>query len=252
MARTPYIAGNWKMNKTVDEARELARTLVSELAGSAAKLMIAPPFTALPAVSQVVADSQIKLGAQNMAPEESGAHTGEVSVVMLKDVGVEVVILGHSERRHSYGESNELINRKVKLALSHGLEIILCVGETLEQREAGQAEAVVQEQLETGLDGVVEDQLSLVTIAYEPVWAIGTGRTATPEDADAIHQIIRNRFSTMYSADAAENMVIQYGGSVKPDNIAGLMAKGNIDGALVGGASLKADTFVPIAAFERS
>jgi triosephosphate isomerase len=171
---------------------------------------------------------------------------------MLKDVGVEVVILGHSERRHSYGESNELINRKVKLALSHGLEIILCVGETLEQREAGQAEAVVQEQLETGLDGVVEDQLSLVTIAYEPVWAIGTGRTATPEDADAIHQIIRNRFSTMYSADAAENMVIQYGGSVKPDNIAGLMAKGNIDGALVGGASLKADTFVPIAAFERS
>ena len=252
MARKPYIAGNWKMNKTVAEARELAQTLVSELAGSSATLMIAPPFTALPAVSQVVADSRIKLGAQNMAPEESGAHTGEVSVGMLEDVGVEVVILGHSERRHNYGETDELINRKVKLALSHRMEIILCVGETLEQREAGQAEAVVQEQLETGLDGVSEEQLALVTIAYEPVLAIGTGRTATPEDADAIHQIIRNRFSTMYSADAAENMVIQYGGSVKPDNIAGLMAKGNIDGALVGGASRKAETFVPIAAQNRS
>lgn len=251
MARTPYIAGNWKMHKTIAEARELATELVRELAGVSSKLMIAPPFTALSAVSDVVADSDIKLGAQNMAAEESGAHTGEVSVLMLADIGVDVVILGHSERRHTYGETDELINAKVKLALAHGMEVILCVGETLEEREADKAESVVQDQLAAGLDGVSEDELALVTIAYEPVWAIGTGRTATPEDADAIHQIIRNRFSTMYSADAAETMVIQYGGSVKPNNIAGLMAKGNIDGALVGGASLKAETFVPIAAFDR-
>jgi triosephosphate isomerase len=240
------------MHKTVAEARELAQALVRDLDGVSSKLMIAPPFTALPAVSQVVADSDIKLGAQNMASEESGAHTGEVSVLMLADLGVEVVILGHSERRHTYGETDELINAKVKLALSHGMEAILCVGETLEEREADRAEEVVQDQLAAGLAGVSEDQLGLVTIAYEPVWAIGTGRTATPEDADAIHQIIRNRFSTMYSAEAAENMVIQYGGSVKPNNIAGLMAKANIDGALVGGASLKTETFVPIAAFDRS
>jgi triosephosphate isomerase len=251
MARTPYIAGNWKMHKTISEARDLASELVRELSGVSSKLMIAPPFTALPAVAEVVADSDIKLGAQNMAAEEAGAHTGEVSVLMLADIGVEVVILGHSERRHTYGETDELINAKVKLALAHGMEPILCVGETLEEREAGTAESVVQDQLAAGLDGVGEDQLASITIAYEPVWAIGTGRTATPEDADAIHRIIRNRFSTMYSADAAERMVIQYGGSVKPNNIAGLMVKGNIDGALVGGASLKAETFVPIAAFDR-
>lgn len=252
MARTPYIAGNWKMHKTTAEARELAAELLRELDGRTATLMIAPPFTALAAVSEVVADSPIKLGAQNMAAEESGAHTGEVSVGMLRDVGVDVVILGHSERRHTYGETDELINAKVQLALSHKMEIILCVGETLDEREAGKAEAVVEHQLSAGLAGVSEDALSLVTIAYEPVWAIGTGRTATPEDADAIHAFARTRISSMYSAQAAEDMVIQYGGSVKPANIAGLMAKENIDGALVGGASLKAETFVPIAAFDRA
>jgi triosephosphate isomerase len=252
MARTPYIAGNWKMHKTVSEARVLASELVGELSGASAKLMIAPPFTALSAVAQVISDSQILLGAQNMAPEESGAHTGEVSVTMLADVGVDVVILGHSERRHVYGETDELINRKVKLALANEMEVILCVGETLEQREADRAETVVQDQLASGLDKVGEDQLSLVTIAYEPVWAIGTGRTATPEDADAIHQFIRDRFSAMYSGAAAADMVIQYGGSVKAKNIVGLMEKGNIDGALVGGASLKAETFVPIATYDRT
>lgn len=251
MARKTYIAGNWKMHNTVSESRELAQSLKTELAGASSKLMIAPPFTALQAVSEVVADSNIRLGAQNMAPEESGAHTGEISVVMLADLGIETVILGHSERRHVYGESDELVNQKVRLALSHGMEVILCIGETLEQREADKAESVVQEQLAKGLDGVGEAQLEQVVIAYEPVWAIGTGRTATPEDADAIHQVIRNRFSTMYSAKAAENMIIQYGGSVKPNNISGLMAKANIDGALVGGASLKTETFVPIAAFDR-
>ncbi|MFO8063360.1 MAG: triose-phosphate isomerase [Spirochaetota bacterium] len=251
MARKTYIAGNWKMHNTVAESRRLAEALTKELGDVSSSLMIAPPFTALQAVSEVVAGTNIRLGAQNMAPAESGAHTGEVSVVMLADVGVQTVILGHSERRHVYGETDELVNEKVRLALSHDMEVILCIGETLEQREADKAESVVKAQLDSGLDGVDKEQLVRVTIAYEPVWAIGTGRTATPEDADAIHGVIRDRLSAMYSAEAAERMIIQYGGSVKPNNISGLMAKENIDGALVGGASLKTETFVPIAAFDR-
>jgi triosephosphate isomerase len=214
--------------------------------------MIAPPFTALDAVSGVLKGSPILLGAQNMAPEEEGAHTGEVSVLMLKELGVETVILGHSERRHVYGEDDELVNKKVELALSHQMGVILCIGETLQQREAGNAEEVVVRQLSAGLDGVSESNLQHVTIAYEPVWAIGTGHTATPDDAEAIHKIIRNKLRDFYGQDAADTMVIQYGGSVKPKNIADLMAKDNIDGALVGGASLKSETFVPIAQFDKS
>ncbi|MFP3960019.1 MAG: triose-phosphate isomerase [Spirochaetaceae bacterium] len=252
MARTPFIAGNWKMHKTSREAGELASALVKELGDATPRLMVAPPFTALPAVAEVLAQSPIKLGAQNMATEESGAHTGEVSVLMLSDLGVEVVIIGHSERRHVYGETDEMVNAKVRLALSHGLEVILCVGETLEEREAGNAEAVVERHLVGGLNAVRAADLSRVTIAYEPVWAIGTGHTATPEDADAMHQFIRDRISEMYSGRASRDIVIQYGGSVKPDNIAGLMAKPNVDGALVGGASLKAETFVPIARYDRA
>jgi triosephosphate isomerase len=187
-----------------------------------------------------------------MAPEEEGAHTGEVSVLMLKELGVETVILGHSERRHVYGEDDELVNKKVELALSHQMGVILCIGETLQQREAGNAEEVVVRQLSAGLDGVSESNLQHVTIAYEPVWAIGTGHTATPDDAEAIHKIIRNKLRDFYGQDAADTMVIQYGGSVKPKNIADLMAKDNIDGALVGGASLKSETFVPIAQFDKS
>jgi triosephosphate isomerase len=170
-------------------------------------------------------------------------------VLQLKDLGVQAVILGHSERRHTYKEDDGHINKKVRLALKHGLEVILCVGELLEEREAGRAEKVCETQTKGGLDGVPAGDLARITIAYEPVWAIGTGKTATPEDADAIHAYIRGIIGGLYSREAAEKIIIQYGGSVKPDNAAQLMAKENIDGALVGGASLKADTFAPIAKF---
>ncbi len=247
--RQPYIAGNWKMHKTVSEAVALATELSSQLAGSDRKLMVAPPYTALAAAGAALKGGPILLGAQNMAAAVEGAHTGEISVRMLKDLGVRVVIIGHSERRHNYGESDEFINAKVQLALTEGMEVILCVGETLEEREAGKVEAVVGRQLEKGLAQIEAESLSQLTIAYEPVWAIGTGKTATPEDADAVHQYIRSWFSRAFNEKAAQEMVIQYGGSVKPGNISELMAMENIDGALVGGASLKAETFVPIARY---
>ena len=249
--RRSFIAGNWKMHKTPAEAKALAEELKSGLAGCGHKILIAPSFTALESVASVVKGSNILLGAQNMAAVEEGAHTGETSVLMLKAIGVDAVILGHSERRHVYGETDEMINEKVKLALSHGLEVILCVGETLDEREAGKAESVVQEQTEAGLKGVDASQLKNVTIAYEPVWAIGTGKTATPEDADQIHKVTRDTIKELYSAQAAENIIIQYGGSVKPENASQLMGKENIDGALVGGASLKADLFLPIAEYDK-
>ncbi|MFP4483492.1 MAG: triose-phosphate isomerase [Spirochaetaceae bacterium] len=248
--RTTYIAGNWKMHKTISEARALAGELRTELAGSSHKIMIAPPFTALAGVAAVLEGSNVLLGAQNMAPEESGAHTGEVSVTMLRDAGASVVILGHSERRHVYGEDDALINRKVKLALDHGMEVILCVGETLEEREADKVRAVVESQLEGGLAGVPKEALERITIAYEPVWAIGTGKTATPADAAEAHGMVRSKLDGMYGSGAGNGVTVQYGGSVKPDNVAGLMAEEQIDGALVGGASLKAETFVPIVQFD--
>jgi len=247
--RSYFIAGNWKMHKTVSESVALARELKDKLAGCNEKVLVAPAFTALAAVAEVLKGSKIILGAQNMGPEEQGAHTGEVSVLMLKDLGVGAVILGHSERRHTYLETDELVNRKVLLALKHGLEPILCVGETLEEREAGKLESVIGTQVREGLKGVDAAALAKVTIAYEPVWAIGTGKTATPEDADAVHAYIRKVVAGLYGDAAAKALCIQYGGSVKPDNAAQLMAKPNIDGALVGGASLKVETFVPIARF---
>lgn len=248
--RKPYIAGNWKMHKTRTEARDDAAELVKQVKGVDHKVMIAPSFTSLGVVADVVKGSNVVLGAQNMAAAEEGAHTGEVSPLMLKECGVETVILGHSERRHVYGETDQLINTKVKLALQHGFEVILCIGETLEEREANQAESVVREQLSSGLQEVKSDQLEKIVIAYEPVWAIGTGKTATPEDADAIHKVVREEVENLYDHKAAEQMIIQYGGSVKPKNIASLMDKENIDGALVGGASLKTETFVPIVKFK--
>jgi triosephosphate isomerase len=247
--RNYFIAGNWKMHKTVSESVALAKELVDGLRLCGEKLLIAPAFTALAAVADVVRGSNIILGAQNMGPEEQGAHTGEVSVLMLKDLGVKAVILGHSERRHSYGEGDELINKKLLLALKHGLEPILCVGETLEEREGGRLEAVVGSQVKKGLSGVDAAAMRSVTIAYEPVWAIGTGKTATPEDADAVHAFIRRTVAGLYGEAVAKALCIQYGGSVKADNAVQLMAKPNIDGALVGGASLKAESFVPIARF---
>jgi triosephosphate isomerase len=249
MARNYFIAGNWKMHKTRPEAAALAKELTEALKDGKHKYLVAPSFTALETVGAIIKGSNILLGAQNCAVEEQGAHTGEVSVLQLKDLGVQTVILGHSERRHSYKEDDALINRKVALALQHGLDVILCVGELLEEREAGNAEAVCERQTVLGLKGVSAAAFSRITIAYEPVWAIGTGKTATPEDADAIHAHIRKVIGKLYGTEAAESVIIQYGGSVKPDNVAALMAKENIDGALVGGASLKADTFVPIAKF---
>lgn len=248
--RNYFIAGNWKMHKTKTEAVALAQAIVQSVKNGKHKYMIAPSFTALDAVSEVVKGSNVLLGAQNMSTDEMGAHTGEVSVTQLKDLGVQVVILGHSERRHTYSETDAMINKKVQLALQHGLEVILCVGELLEEREAGKAEAVCEQQTRDGLHGVSAEDLHRVTIAYEPVWAIGTGKTATPEDADAIHAHIRSVIEKMYGKAAAEAMVIQYGGSMKAENAKALLAKENIDGGLIGGASLKAETFAPIALCE--
>ena len=250
--RKKYIAGNWKMHKTTSESVSLADALAVSLAGlKDRKIMIAPAFTALGAVGLRIAGSGILLGAQNMGPEEQGAHTGEVSVLMLKDLGVQVVILGHSERRHTYLEWDELINRKLRLALQHGLEVILCVGETQEERDSGVTREVVERQLSGGLEGVLEADLARVTVAYEPVWAIGTGKTATPADADEVHRYIRSLIAARFGQRAAEELIIQYGGSVKPANAAELMSRENIDGFLVGGAALSAESFVAIARFDR-
>jgi len=250
--RRKFMAGNWKMHKTIAEASAYARELVDKLKGESARIMIAPPFTALAAVGAVVKGSNVQLGAQNCAPELSGAHTGEVSLSMLKECGVGIVILGHSERRHVYLEPDELINRKVKLALSEGFDVILCVGETEAERERGVTEKVVKQQVNAGLADVTAGDMKRVVIAYEPVWAIGTGKNATPQDANAVHVIIRRLVAELFDPDVAEGLIIQYGGSVKPGNVKELMAEENIDGALVGGASLTADQFVPIVQAGRS
>jgi triosephosphate isomerase len=248
-SRDYFIAGNWKMHMTRPEAANLAKALVKSLKGGKHRYLAAPSFTALQAAGEVLAGSNILLGAQNCASEEQGAHTGEVSVLQLKDLGVKVIILGHSERRHTYLEDDALINKKVKLALKHGFEVILCIGETLDEREKKKVEAVCKRQTEKGLEGVTVEELSRVTIAYEPVWAIGTGKTATPDDAQAVHKFVRGVVEKLYDAQAAKQIIIQYGGSVKPENAAQLMAMEDIDGALVGGASLKPESFTPIAKF---
>ncbi|MCL2007687.1 MAG: triose-phosphate isomerase [Treponema sp.] len=238
------------MHMTRGEASALATAMVKALKPGKHRYLVAPSFTSLQTVGEVIKGSNILLGAQNCAAEAQGAHTGEVSVLQLKDLGVDAIILGHSERRHSYKEDDELINKKVKLALAHGFEVILCIGETLEEREKGKVEAVCKRQTEKGLEGVSSSQLSKVTIAYEPVWAIGTGKTATPKDAQDVHKFVRGLIAKLYGESEAKQIVIQYGGSVKPENAAELMAMEDIDGALVGGASLKTETFGPIAKFK--
>lgn len=250
MSRNYYMAGNWKMHMTRTEAANLAQDLVNKLKDGMHKYLVAPSFTLIETVSAYVDGTNIRLGAQNCAPEEQGAHTGEVSVLQLKDLGVQTIILGHSERRHIYKEDDSLINKKVKLALKHGFEVILCIGELLEEREAGKVEEVCERQTVKGLEGVGAGDLNNVVIAYEPVWAIGTGKTATPQDAEAVHAFVRKVIARLYGEDAASKIIIQYGGSVKADNAAQLMAMENIDGALVGGASLKTETFIPIAKFK--
>ena len=247
MSRKLFVAGNWKMNTSLAEATDLAGALVGEIGSvEAVDLAVAPPSVYLAAVGPALRGSRIALGAQNMFYEDNGAFTGEVSGAMLLDVGCRYVILGHSERRHVIGETDEWINRKIVKALGDGLEVIFCVGELLEQRQAGRTNEVVARQVRIGLEGVGKADAERVTVAYEPVWAIGTGVTASPDQAQEVHAMIRGLLSETYDAQLGENMRIQYGGSVKPVNTGELLAMPDIDGALVGGASLKADDFAAI------
>ncbi len=243
------IAGNWKLNKTPSEAARLARDLEEQTAGATCEVVVAPSFVALSAVAKQVRGSHIKLAAQNASEHLEGAYTGETSVLMLKDLGVEYVILGHSERRQYYGESNAIVNAKVRTVLSQGLKVILCIGELLAEREAGDAIAVCHRQLAEGLSGISEQDMAGVVLAYEPVWAIGTGRTASPQDANEIHLACREKLTRLYTQELAAATVIQYGGSVKPENIKALMSQSDINGALVGGASLDAASFAALTQF---
>ena len=251
MERLPFIAGNWKMNKTVGEALDLIRELKTAISGvKEVEVAVAPPFTALYAVRKELEGSSIRLAAQNIYWEEKGAFTGEISPLMLKEVGCQYVIIGHSERRHFFGESDETVNRRIKAALAQGWKVIFCIGETLKEREEGKTFSVIERQIEGGLKGLGDKELRNMVIAYEPVWAIGTGKTATPEQAEEAHRFIREKVEKLYSRKVSEEIRIQYGGSVTPDNIKGLMNQPNIDGALVGGASLEAESFSKIVRFK--
>jgi triosephosphate isomerase len=245
--RRPFIAGNWKMHKTIQEAVDFARRLVNECAGLAGRrVVIAPPFTALHSVAQVLKGSGIHLSAQNLHDKPAGAYTGEVSAKMLADACCEYVIVGHSERRTFFSETDAVINKKLKTAISFGLRPIFCIGETLREREADQTFSVIDRQIKEGLNNFTTDDIKPVVVAYEPVWAIGTGRTATPEQAQEVHAYIRDVTGRKYGENISGNIAILYGGSVNPDNIGGLMAQSDIDGVLVGGASLDIDSFVRI------
>ncbi len=245
--RTPFIAGNWKMHKTVPQAVDLVdelKELVKGLQGVV--IVVAPPFTALHPVAQRLKGSDIELSAQDCFWEEEGAYTGEISPPMLADVGCAYCIVGHSERRHIFGEGSGDVARKVLALLAHGISPILCVGETLDERERGDTIEVVGGQLQGPLEGVSPEDMARVVVAYEPVWAIGTGKTATPQQAQDMHAFIREWLGDRFGGDVASSVPILYGGSVKPENIQGLMAMDDIDGALVGGASLKASSFAQI------
>lgn len=251
--RRPVIAGNWKLHKTLAETRELVHALKSELAElTDVDLVVAPPFTALNAAAVALADSNIALAAQNCYPVASGAFTGEVSPLLLQDAGCRYVLVGHSERRQLFGETDAFINSKVHAVLAQGLQPILCVGETLEERESGKMYDVLTRQFKQGLSGVEAKAMTQIILAYEPVWAIGTGVTASEEQAAEAHAFIRGLAQGLYDETIAKALRILYGGSVKPDNVDGLMAQEDIDGTLVGGASLKAADFIRIARFQRS
>jgi len=245
--RRPFIAGNWKMNMDSEGTGSLIHGLIPEVADlDEADIAVCPPNVYLHKAVYLTRDSNIRVGAQNCYSESSGAFTGEIAPEMLKDIGCTYVIMGHSERRHIFGETDEMINRKVKKALSANLSVILCVGELLEEREANRTEAVVEEQLTGGLKDLSDKMFSRITIAYEPVWAIGTGKTATPDQAQEVHAFIRKWMEGQYGTEVADRIRIQYGGSVKPENAKDLLGQQDIDGALVGGASLKADSFSAI------
>lgn len=245
--RRPLIAGNWKMYKTPDEAAETARQLAERVAGvTEVDIMIAPTYTALVPVFEVIQNSPVGLGAQNLFWENEGAYTGEISAPMLKAVGCEYGIIGHSERRQYFGESDETVNKKIQAAIQVGLKPVFCVGETEKERESEQTLSVLDKQIKKGLEGLVSGQLDTLIIAYEPVWAIGTGKTASDDQAQEVHQFIRSLVEKNFGTTLSDSIRILYGGSVKPDNIAGLMSMPDIDGALVGGASLDAESFSKI------
>ena len=250
MSRRPLIAGNWKMHLSLGEAAALARALAASCGNSNDReVMIAPAFIALAAVAEAVRGSAIRVGAQNVAWEREGAFTGEVSPPMLTGIGVEMAIVGHSERRQIFREDDTMINRRLLAALAAGLVPVLCIGETLEEREAERTFAVLEGQLRSGLQGVTAAEASRVVLAYEPVWAIGTGKTASKEQAQEVHGFLRGLLGQLFEKNIAESIRILYGGSVKPDNIDALMAQPDIDGALVGGAALTAESFERIVHF---
>ena len=246
--RRKVIAGNWKMNNDLKETQNLISKLSSGLPldNLNCDVIVCPPFTSLFEAHTLLKGTKIKLGAQNMYYESSGAFTGEISVAMLKSVGCEYVILGHSERRTIFGETDELINNKIKKAIASELKPIFCIGELLEEREAGITENIIEKQLKFGLKDISSEEIVNVIIAYEPVWAIGTGKTASPEQAEEVHKFIRSLINEKYGESISENIIIQYGGSVNSKNAKELLFQKNIDGALIGGASLKADSFIEI------
>ena len=243
--RTPIIAGNWKMNNTIAEAIKLIEEIKTNSLNNDVEAVVCVPFTALTDVKRAIGESNIKLGAQNMHWEENGAFTGEISPSMLNEIGIHYCIIGHSERRQYFNENDETVNKKIKSALSHDIKPIVCVGETLEERDANKAEEIVKNQVIKAFEGIDSKDLEKFVIAYEPIWAIGTGKTASSEDANAMCKFIRETIGELYN-DKKDIVRIQYGGSVKPGNIKELMEKSDIDGALVGGASLKADDFVKL------
>ncbi len=248
MSRKLIVAGNWKMNKTASEGKALVEALKNEAAGicSCVEIVVCPPFTTLCSVVEAAKGSRIKVGAQNVHWAENGAFTGEISAAMLKEAGVEYVIIGHSERRQYFGETDETVNSRLKAALAAGLKPIVCIGELLEEREGGRTEAVLERQVKGAFAGISAEDAAKVVLAYEPVWAIGTGKTATPEVAEATHAFIRSVVRALYGEAIAEGMTIQYGGSMKPANARELVAQKDIDGGLIGGAALKADSFAEL------
>ena len=243
----PFIAGNWKMHKTIPEAVEMVKALKEESPQlTDAELVVIPPYTMLSEVKKVIEGSTIQLGAQNIFWEEKGAFTGEVSPPMLKDAGCQYVTIGHSERRQYFGETNETVNKKIKAALAYELTPIMCIGESLEEREKGNTMDKVETQINSGLEGLGKDEIRRIVIAYEPIWAIGTGVTATPSQAEEVHSFIRKKLTEKYGNEIASYAIILYGGSVKPANTYSILKENNINGALVGGASLEADSFIQI------
>ncbi len=249
--RTPYICGNWKMNKTIAEGVTFIETAKAALAGiSDVEIGIGATFTALKSLADAANGTNIKIGGQDCYWEESGAFTGEIAPSMLKDAGCSFVIIGHSERRQFFGETNETVNKKTKAALAQGLQVIVCVGEMLEERENGTTNKVVEDHVKNGLVSLTAEDMKSIVIAYEPVWAIGTGKTATPAQAQEVHAFIRKTLTDMFGAAVADGVRIQYGGSVKPDNVKELMSQPDVDGALVGGAALKPDSFEALVKFK--